>query len=60
MRRLRGIGAIALGAALAGIGVAQAIGEPMMISRYDMMPRSYELKKSKYKSKCRRRQARGW
>lgn len=47
--------------ALSGVGVAQSIGETMIIESnpsYDMKP--FVNVRKKYKSRCRRRSARGW
>lgn len=61
MRRLTVTGAMALALALLGVGIAQAINEPMIIKPNDVFDaRPYSLKKPKFKSKFRRKQERGW
>jgi hypothetical protein len=61
MRTVRRLSFAAL-LALSGVGVSQATSEPIIIESYpdagDLKP--YINVREKYKSKCRRRTARGW
>lgn len=60
MRKLR---SLAIAAALSGVGVSLGTGNQMMISRYDdelMHMEPVCIKRKKYKSRCRKRMAKGW